>query len=51
MLVARDALSRVNVTMCSVSGAHVPALAASLVSIAVCGLLNFVLGDTMEIRR
>jgi hypothetical protein len=33
-----------------VSGAHVPAVPASLVAIAVCGVLNFVLGDVMMFR-
>lgn len=34
-----------------VSGAHVPAVPANVVSIAVCGLLNFVLGDAMVFRN
>ena len=34
-----------------VSGAHVPAVAANLVAIVVCGLLNFVLGDVMVFRE
>jgi putative flippase GtrA len=34
-----------------VAGAHVPAVPANLVSIAVCGLLNFVLGDAVAFRR
>src|SRR5262249_58094660 len=33
-----------------VSGAHVPAVAANLVAIVVCGLLNFVLGGVMVFR-
>jgi putative flippase GtrA len=33
-----------------VSGTHVPAVPASLGAIAVCGLLNFVLGDVMVFR-
>ena len=33
-----------------VSGAHVPAVPANVASIIVCGLLNFVLGDSMVFR-
>lgn len=34
-----------------VSGAHVPVVSASLVAIAICGLLNFVLGDAIVFRE
>jgi len=34
-----------------VSGAHVPVIPASLVAIAICGLLNFVLGDAIVFRE
>ena len=33
-----------------VSGAHVPAVPANVVSIAVCGLVNYVLGDAVVFR-
>jgi putative flippase GtrA len=41
----------IGVTATLVSGVHVAPLRANVIAIAVCGVLNFWLGDTFVFRR